>query len=104
MAATKGEGKQSLKARSNGSTAAKAPPEQETAGLWRLFPLVAVAIGIVVGILWEPSTPAAGETAGEAMADSAKTNGAVIVCVFHMFFTNSTTGIRACLRNNLLLL
>ncbi|CAM9884149.1 unnamed protein product, partial [Ectocarpus sp. 12 AP-2014] len=74
MAATKGEGKQSLKARSSGSTAARAPPEQETAGLWRLFPLVAVAIGIVVGILWEPSTPAAGETAGEATADSAKTN------------------------------
>lgn len=83
MAATKGEGKQSLKAKNNGSAAARTPPEQETAGLWRLFPLVAVAIGIVVGILWEPS---AGETAGEAMADSAKTDGAVIVCALRMFY------------------
>lgn len=53
MAPTLKAGKRPKKASSNGSTA-KVPPEQG-AGLWKLFPVLMVFVGMVVGILLQPA-------------------------------------------------
>lgn len=71
MAPTQKLGKRPQKGSSNGSTA-KLSPEQG-AGLWKLFPVLMVFVGIVVGILWDQR--ATDGAIGEAKAGSSKEDG-----------------------------
>lgn len=72
MAPTQKAGKRPQKS-SNGSTVG-APPVQG-AGLWKLFPVLMVFVGIVVGILW--GQPATDGAIGEAKAGSSKEDGEI---------------------------
>lgn len=71
MASTQKSGKRTQKANSNGSSA-KAPSEQG-AGLWKLFPVLMVFVGVVVGIL--VNRPGTDGALGEAKAGSSKEDG-----------------------------
>lgn len=64
--------------KANGSTGNPAPLARESGpGIWRLFPLVMVVVGVVVGILWEPSADAGG-AAGGADSSAAKDGEAIV--------------------------
>lgn len=71
MASTQKAEKRSRKASSN-VNAAKVTAEQG-AGLWKLFPVLTVFVGIVVGILWDQ--PAMDGAVGEAKTGSSKEGG-----------------------------
>lgn len=68
--------------KANGSTGDPAPLARESGpGIWRLFPLVMVVVGVVVGILWEPSADAgvaAGGTDLSAAKDVSAASGAAV--------------------------
>lgn len=62
---------------SSSSSGNPAPSARESGpGIWRLFPLVMVVVGVVVGILWEPSADAGG-AAGKTDSSAAKDGEAV---------------------------
>lgn len=58
--------------KASGSSGKPAPLARESGpGIWRLFPLLTVVVGVVVGILWEPSADAGG-AAGQTDSSAAK--------------------------------
>lgn len=73
MAPTQKVEKRPQKSSSNGSTTTVTVPPGQGAGLWKLFPVLMVVVGIVVGILWEQ--PAADGEIGESMVGSSQEDG-----------------------------
>lgn len=63
--------------KASGGSGKPAPLTRESGpGIWRLFPLLMVVVGVVVGILWEPSADAGG-AAGQTDSSTAKDGEAV---------------------------
>lgn len=71
MPATQRSHKRPPKATDNGGSASRATSNEKGAGLWIFFPVLMVVLGVVVGILWEPSTDTDGaEAQGSSPAKS----------------------------------
>lgn len=78
MAPTQKAGKRSRSASANGSktksaAAAVAAEPEQAAGVWKLFPVLMVFVGIVAGVVWGPSSE--GGAGGEAKTPGSAENG-----------------------------
>jgi len=91
MAPTKKAGKVAKKPSNGGSE--KVPAEQG-AGLWKMFPVLTVLVGIAVGTLWAPATKEAASGEAKAGSDGEAFHSGSALCLPVVFFVSSREAAR----------
>lgn len=87
MPATMKSQKRPPKASSNNGKPAPLAREGGEPGIWKLFPLLMVVVGVLVGILWEPSADAGGavgQTDSSSVKDGERVAGSWPVCTIRL--------------------